>query len=98
MLHFPTWWLIWLAVVVVLAVVRGVFVQKASARREQERRERAAERPARQSRPGPRRAGASRQSPIRADAQPLATRDQLIAAGAIIPAAEPDLLPADPIA
>jgi flagellar biosynthesis/type III secretory pathway M-ring protein FliF/YscJ len=98
MSHFPIWWLIWLAVVVVFAVVRGVFVRKASAKREQERRERAAERQTRQSRPGPRRAGASRQSPQRANGQPLATRDQLIAIGAIIPAAEPDVLPADPIA
>ena len=98
MSHFPTWWLIWLAVVVVFAVVRGVFVRKASARRERERRERAAERPARQSRPGPRRAGMAHQSSLRADGQPLATRDQLIAVGAIIPAAEPDPLPADPIA
>jgi len=98
MSHFPTWWLIWLAVVVVFAVVRGVFVRKASAKREQERRERAAERSARQSRPGPRRAGIAHQSPLRADGQPLATRDRLIAAGAIIPAAEPDALPADPIA
>ena len=98
MSHFPTWWLIWLAVVVVFAVVRGVFVRKASAKREQERRERAAERPARQSRPGPRRAGMAHQSPLRADGQPLATRDQLIAVGAIIPIAEPDSVSADPIA
>lgn len=98
MSHFPTWWLIWLAVVVVFAVVRGVFVQKASVRRERERRERAAERPARQSRPGPRRADIAHQSPLRADGQPLATRDQLIAAGAIIPTAEPDSVSADPIA
>jgi hypothetical protein len=98
MSHFPTWWLIWLAVVVVFVVVRGVFVQRASAKRERERRERAAERPMRQSRPGPRRAGMAHQSPLRADGQPLATRDQLIAVGAIIPPAEPDSLPADPIA
>jgi hypothetical protein len=98
MSHFPTWWLIWLAVVLVFAVVRGVFVRRASARREQERRERAAERPTRQSRPGPRRAGAPRESLLRVNGQPLATRDQLIAAGAIIPAAEPDPLLADPIA
>jgi len=98
MSHFPTWWLIWLAVVVVFAVVRGVFVRKALVRREQERRERAAERQTRQSRPGPRRAGAARQSPQRANGQPLATRDQLIAVGAIIPTAEPDLVSTDLIA
>jgi len=98
MSHFPTWWLIWLVVVVVFAVVRSVFVWKASVRRERERRERAAERPARQSRPGPRRAGMAHQNPLRADGQPLATRDQLIAVGAIIPTAEPDSVSADPIA
>ena len=98
MSHFPTWWLIWLVLVVVFAVVRGVFVWKASVRRERERLERAVERPARQSRPGRRHAGIAHQSPLRADGQPLATRDQLIAAGAIITAAEPDLLQADQIA
>ena len=98
MSHLPTWWLIWLAVVVVFAVVRGVFVRKASARRERERLERAAERPARQSRPRPRRTGIAHESPLRAEGRPLATSDQLISAGAIITAAEPDLLQADPIA
>jgi heme exporter protein D len=97
MAHFPTWWFIWLAVVVTFIIVRGVLVRKAAAKRERERRERETARQARPSFPGPRRAGAARQSPQRANGQPLATRDQLIAAGAIIPA-EPDALPADPIA
>ena len=98
MAHFPTWWLIWLAVVVVLAIVRSVFVRKASARREQERRERTVNRPARPARSGFHHVGAARQSPARASGQPLATRDQLVAAGAIIPAADAAALPADPIA
>lgn len=98
MAHFPTWWLVWLAVVVVLAIVRSDFVRKASARREQERRERMANRPARPARLGSRYVGAARQSPAPASGQPLVTRDQLVAAGAIIPAADADALPTYPIA
>ena len=98
MAHFPIWWLIWLVVVLVFAVVRGVFVRKASARREQERRERTVNRPARPARSGSYHVGAARQSPVRASGQPLATRDQLVAAGAIIPAADAAALPVDPIA
>ena len=94
MSHFPAWWLIWLVVVIVFAVVRGVVVRKASARRERERSERA-ERPGR---PGLRRAGALHQSSQRASGQSLVTRDQLIAAGVITPATEPDALPVTPIA
>ena len=69
MAHFPTWWLIWLAVVVVLAIVRSVFVRKAIARREQERRERTVNRPARPARSGSYHVGAARQSPARASGQ-----------------------------
>jgi len=76
----------------------SVFVRKASARREQERRERTVNRPARPTRSGSHHVGAARQSPARASGQPLATRDQLVAAGAIIPAADAAALPADPIA
>ncbi len=95
MSHFPTWWLIWLVVVVVFAVVRGVVMRKASARRERERCERA-ERPGR---PGLRRVGTLHQkSSQRANGQPLVTRDQLIAAGVITPTTEPDASPVTPIA
>ena len=94
MLYFPAWWLIWLVVVVVFAVVRGVFVRKVTAKRERERCERAA----RPGRPGLHRAGASQQSSQRASGQPLVTRDQLIAAGVITPSTEPDALPVTPIA
>lgn len=97
MLHLPVWWLIWLVVVVVFAVVRGVFVRKASTRRERERCERA-ERPGRPGRPGLRRAGALHQSSQRASGQPQVTRDQLIAAGVITPADELDALPVTAIA
>lgn len=94
MLHFPAWWLIWLIAVVVFAVVRGVFVRKTSARRERERFERAA----RPGRPGSHPAGVSRMSSQHASGQSLTTRDQLIAAGVITPATEPDALPVTPIA
>ena len=94
MLHFPAWWLIWLVVVVVFAVVRGVLVRKASARRERERCERAA----RPGRPGLHHVGTLHQSSQRASGQPITTRDQLIAAGVITPSTGPDALPDAPIA
>jgi len=95
MLHFPTWWLIWLVVLMVFAVARGVFARKASATRERERQERAEQ----QRQAGRRHIGAARQRSTRADGQALVTtRDQLIAAGVIIPATEPDSVPPSTIA
>ena len=75
-------WLVWLLALAVFAVIRHKARQREEQQREERRRQRDAER-------GQRSTGAVRRQ-VRRPALPPDYRDQLIAAGIIKPAAEPD--------
>ena len=78
-------WIVWLLAIMAFSVIRYKACQREEQRREERRRQREAER-------GQHSSGALRRL-MRRSALPPDYRDQLIAAGIIRPAAEPDISP-----